>query len=76
MSTIRWAAALVSAGLLAGCATAPKDKETSTPPPPPPSSGSGVSLEQARMDFKRANPQAMVGVVSRGSSEQQHGGRE
>ncbi len=60
MSMIRVAAAVVAAGLLAGCT--PKPKEMAPPPPPAPM-GASVSLDQARGYFKGANPQSLVGVV-------------
>jgi hypothetical protein len=54
MSTIRWAASLVTAGLLVGCAT-PKPPEVIDIPT--------LSLEDATAQLKAVNPQAIVGTV-------------
>jgi hypothetical protein len=58
MTTIRWAVSLVAASLLVGCADKPKPEAQTAF-----SQGSPVSIDEARVQFKTANPMSSVGIV-------------
>src|SRR5579871_3779795 len=60
MATFRWAVSVIAAGLLVGCVDT-KKADTNQPAAIP--DGASVSVEDARNQFKTANPLASVGVV-------------